>query len=97
MRQKAREFDVNDIILRNGYNDKFDIDEHLPSIKVPSLILHVETDLWLRVGLARESAKKIPGARFASFKDPMAHYAVFRAPHALKEEVLSFFKKIGLK
>ncbi|MGO9118712.1 MAG: hypothetical protein ACLQPD_14035 [Desulfomonilaceae bacterium] len=97
LRQKALEYDVNDFILRNGYNGKFDINEHLPSIKVPSLILHVQNDLWLRVGLAEESAKRIPGARFASFSDPMAHYAVFRAPHALKEEVLSFFKEIGLK
>jgi homoserine O-acetyltransferase/O-succinyltransferase len=97
LRQKALEYDVNDFILRNGYNGKFYIDEHLPSIKIPSLILHVQNDLWLRVGLAQESAKRIPGARFASFSDPMAHYAVFRAPHALKEEVLSFFKEIGLK
>jgi len=97
LRPQAREYDANDLILRNGYNEKFDIDEHLPNIRVPSLILHVENDLWLRVGQAEESAKKIPGARFACFSDPMAHYAVFKAPHALKEEVLTFFKEIGLK
>lgn len=97
LREKARNYDVNDLILRNGSQDRFDLDDHLPSIKAKTLVLHVKNDLWLRVSLAQQAAQKIPGARFASFDSPLAHYGVFRAPHVLKNEVLSFLREIDLK
>lgn len=96
LREKARNYDVNDLILRNGSQDRFDLDDHLPDIRAKALVLHVKNDLWLRVGLAEQSARKIPGARFASFESPMAHYGVFRAPHVLRDEVFSFLQEIGV-
>jgi homoserine acetyltransferase len=97
LREKARNYDVNDLLVRNNAQGRFDIDEHLPSLSAPALILHVKNDLWLRARLAEQSSERIPGARFASFESPLAHYGVFRAPHALEDEVLGFFGEIGLK
>ncbi len=94
LREKARNYDCNDLILRNGSQNRFDLDEHLPEIKAKTLVLHVKTDLWLRETLAERSASKIPDARFASFESPLAHYGVFRAPHVLRDEVLPFLEKI---
>lgn len=96
LREKAGNYDVNDLLIRNNANDTFDIDDHLPDIRCPTLVLHVENDLWLRAKPAEEATKRIPGARFASFASPMAHYAVFAAPNALRGEVEAFFRKIGL-
>ena len=97
LREKARNYDVNDLLLRNGSQDRFHLDEHLPGIKAKTLVLHVKSDLWLRAGPAENSAKKIPGARYSSFESPLAHYGVFRAPNVLREDVLSFLGEIGLK
>ncbi|HMK34814.1 MAG TPA: hypothetical protein VK463_07090 [Desulfomonilaceae bacterium] len=97
LHEKARDYDVNDLIMRNNSLGRFDIDEHLPNISCPALILHVANDLWMREKLARRSADRVPGARFASFESPFAHYGVFRAPNVLKNEVVRFFEKIGLK
>ncbi len=96
LRDKAREYDVNDLLVRNDMQSALDLDEHLDKITARTLVLHVENDLWLRVGMARQSAARIPGARFASFPSPLAHYAVFRAPNVLKDEVRSFFREAGL-
>lgn len=97
LRDKARDYDVNDLLMRNGSQDLFDLDDHLPDVKAKTLVLHVKNDLWLRVALAEQAAGKIPGARFASFETPLAHYGVFRAPHVLSDVVISFLKEIGLK
>ena len=37
------------------------------------------------------------GAKLASFESPFAHYAVFRAPNVVKEDVMAFFKEIGMQ
>ncbi len=95
--EKAHNYDANDLIVRNSAQEDFDLNPYLPQLKPKTLILHVKNDLWLRVKLAEESAKRIPGAEFASFESPFAHYAVFQAPHVLKDEVTSFFAEIGLK
>lgn len=96
LKENAKILDVNDLLMRNQYQADFDIDEYLPLIKCPALVLHVKNDLWLRVQLAEESTKRIPGARFASFESPYAHYGVFRAPNVLADEVRRFFHEIGL-
>ncbi len=96
LKESAKILDVNDLLVRNQSQADFDIDRYLPFITCPTLILHVKNDLWLRVQLAEESAKRIPGARFASFESPYAHYGVFRAPNALAEDVRNFFDEIGL-
>lgn len=96
LREKGRDYDVNDLIARNSAQDAFHLNDHLPRIRARTLILHVKNDLWLRERLAIAAAEKIPGAKFASFESPLAHYAVFRAPNVLKEKVLEFFTSIGL-
>lgn len=96
LREKGRDYDVNDLIIRNGAQEAFHLDDRLAGIKAKALVLHVKNDLWLREKLAREAAGKIPGAEFASFESPLAHYGVFRAPNVLKEKVLEFFRRIGL-
>jgi homoserine acetyltransferase len=95
--QKAKDFDVNDLIFRNRALDGYNIDEYLPKIKAKTLILHVKNDQWLRYARAKEAAEKIPGAKIAAFESPLAHYAIFRAPNKLKDELTAFFKEIGLK
>jgi homoserine acetyltransferase len=97
LRQMARDYDVNDLIIRNSSQDKFDIDQCLAGIQCPALVLHVANDLWLRSKLAERSANRMPKAEFASFESPLAHYAVFRAPNVLRAKVEEFFKTIGLK
>lgn len=97
LQQKADDYDVNDLLIRNGSQDRFDIDDRLPGIALPALVLHVENDLWLRVSLAKRSAEAMPNARFAAFQTPMAHYGLFSAPNALKSEVQAFFRDIGMK
>jgi homoserine acetyltransferase len=94
---KARDYDVNDLLYRNISGATFDIDDQLNRIKAKTLILHVKNDQWLRLVLAEEAAKKITGAKLVTFENPLAHYAVFQAPNILKAEVLSFFKEIGMK
>jgi homoserine acetyltransferase len=96
LKESAKILDVNDLLVRNQSQADFDIDEYLPLIKCPALVLHVKDDLWLRMQLAEESTKRIPGARFAAFESPYAHYGVFRAPNALGDEVRRFFDEIGL-
>ncbi len=96
LREKGRDYDVNDLIKRNGAQDAFHLDDHLAGIRAKALILHVKNDLWLREKLALEAAGKIPGAEFASFESPLAHFGVFRAPNVLREKVPAFFRRIGL-
>lgn len=95
--QKAKDFDVNDLLFRNHSLDTYNINEYLPRIKAKTLILHVKNDQWLRYAKAKETSEKIPGAKLAAFESPLAHYAIFRAPNKLKDEVTAFFKEIGLK
>ncbi|MEW6113299.1 MAG: hypothetical protein AB1664_14305 [Thermodesulfobacteriota bacterium] len=93
---KAKDFDVNDLLYRNAAGDTFDISDQLGKIKAKTLILHVKNDQWLRYITAEETAKKINGAKLVGFESPLAHYAVFRAPNALKDDVAAFFKEIGM-
>ncbi|HTY23641.1 MAG TPA: hypothetical protein VMC85_10955, partial [Desulfomonilaceae bacterium] len=94
---KAKEFDVNDLLFRNMSGGQYNINDRLPKIKAKTLIVHVKNDQWLRYILAEEAAKQIPGAKLASFESPLAHYAVFRAPNVVKEDVMAFFKEIGMQ
>jgi homoserine O-acetyltransferase/O-succinyltransferase len=93
---RARDYDVNDLLYRNQALVGFDIREQLPKVKAKTLILHVENDQWLRLVTAQEAAKKIPGAKLRAFDSPLAHYAVFQAPNVLRDDVLTFFKEIGM-
>ncbi len=97
LKKKAEDYDVNDLLFRNRALDGYDINRYLPSIKARTLILHVKNDQWLPYAKAKKAAEKIPGAKIAAFESPLAHYAIFRAPNKLKEDVTAFFKEIGMK
>ena len=94
---RARDYDVNDLLYRNEVLVEFDINEQLPTIKAKTLVIHVENDQWLRFVTAQEAAKRIPGAQLKGFESPLAHYAVFQAPNILKDDVVTFFKEIGME
>jgi len=96
LKERARNYDVNDLLARNKAQEAFDIDEYLPAIRSCTLILHVKNDLWIRSEPARAASLRIPGARYAEFESPLAHFAVFRAPNVLREEVSEFFREAGL-
>jgi homoserine acetyltransferase len=93
---KGRDYDVNDLLFRNRAGDNFNINDQLHRIKAKTLILHVKNDQWLRYVLAEETAKKIQGAKIASFEHPLAHYAAFQATNTLKPQVDAFLKEIGM-
>ncbi len=94
---KAKDYDVNDLLFRNTAGEHYNINDRLSKIKAKTLIIHVKDDQWLRYILAEEAAKQVPGAKLASFESPLAHYAVFRAPNVVKEDVTAFFKEIGMQ
>jgi len=94
---KARDYDVNDLLYRNMAGDVYNINNQLKRIKARTLILHVKNDQWLRYVTAVGAASKIEGAKLAAFESPLAHYAVFRAPNMLKDDVMAFFKEIGMQ
>jgi homoserine acetyltransferase len=94
LRQKARDYDCNDLIMRNSSQDRFDLDDHLSRVTCPALVIHCANDLWLRVKLAQKSAERMPAARFVSYEHPLAHYSLFRAPHIVKDEVQAFLRQI---
>ncbi len=87
---KAADFDAIDLIYRNNGAFPVNMTANLGRIKARTLVLHVENDQWLVVSKARATASKIQGAGFASFTDPTAHYAVFKALNVLKDTVTPF-------
>ncbi|MFH0823044.1 MAG: hypothetical protein V2B18_09870 [Pseudomonadota bacterium] len=96
LREKARDYDVNDLIMRNRAQESYDVHDYLPGLSLPTLVIHVANDLWLRPSLAEEAAGRIPGARYLTFDSELAHFAVFRAPNVLKTEVAAFLRDIGM-
>ena len=92
----AENYDANDLLLRNQIGDGYDLTDHLHRLRARTLILHVANDQWLRLSTAEKARDRIKGARLCSFEHEFAHYAVFRAPNALSNEVLAFFRDIGL-
>ena len=88
---------MNDLLFRNTAGEHYNISDRLSKIKAKTLIIHVKNDQWLRFILAEEAAKQVPGAKPASFESPLAHYAVFRAPNVVKEDVMAFFKEIVMQ
>jgi len=94
---KARDFDVDDLLGRNQCLEDYNVKDQLGRIKAKTLILHVKNDQWLRYVLAEEAASRIKGAKLVGYDSPLAHYAVFRGPNVCKEDVLPFFKEIGVK
>ncbi len=88
--------DPNDFWYRNAAGWDYNINEYLPSITARTLVIHIENDNWLMVANARAAAEAVPGAGFLSFPDPTAHYAVFKAPNVLHDQVKSFVDDTAL-
>lgn len=92
--EKARDYDVNDLLVRKRSQGSFDVDKYLAGIRCPTLVIHCKNDLWLRVKLAEQAARRIPSARFVSYENQWGHYSVFRAPNLLKSEVSEFIRDL---
>jgi pimeloyl-ACP methyl ester carboxylesterase/DNA-binding CsgD family transcriptional regulator len=56
------------------------VDELLPAVRVPTLVLHARDDAWTPFALGREVAARIPGAKFVPFESssgsPLGHAEV---------------------
>ncbi|MBI4870741.1 MAG: alpha/beta fold hydrolase [Candidatus Riflebacteria bacterium] len=72
--------DSNDLIYRNRAQAVHDVEGELGRIRARTLIVHVETDQWLRPHIARRAHERIPGSRLITFPHDLGHYAVFAAP-----------------
>jgi homoserine acetyltransferase len=86
----ARVQDANDFLYRNLAGDEYNINKELGRIKARTLVIHVENDQWLMASKARGAAAQVKGAGFLSFRDNVAHYAVFKAPDLLKDKIAPF-------
>lgn len=82
--------DPNDFWYRNNAGWTYNINDQLDRITARTLVIHIENDNWLMVDNARAAAAKVKGAGFLTFADPTAHYAVFKAPNVLGEQVKAF-------
>ena len=87
---RVKNEDPVDFWYRNDSGFNYNINKDLKRIKARTLVVHVDTDKWLIVDNARKAAQAVDGAVFASFSDPTAHYAVFKAPNVLKDTIKSF-------
>lgn len=82
--------DPNDYWYRNAGGWSYNIQDRLDTITARTLVIHIENDRWLMIENARANAEAVEGAGFLSFADPTAHYAVFKAPNVLSDQVKSF-------
>lgn len=97
LQTKADEYDVNDILARNlASGPLYDMDEKLHLIKAKTLALHVTTDQWLIYSRAQKTVDKIEHAELVGYPSPLAHYAIFRGPNTVRDEVERFFRLAGL-
>lgn len=87
---RVKNEDAVDYWYRNNGGFSYNVNDELKRIKARTLVVHVETDQWLMVANARKAAAAVPGAAIATFSDPTAHYAVFKAPNVLKDTIGAF-------
>lgn len=90
LKKKAADFDANDLIYRNEAGNTYNINSELNRIKARTLVIHIQTDLWLNYHLAEAAVAKIDGARLLGTPSPIAHYAVFQAPNIFHDEINAF-------
>ena len=87
---RTKNEDPVDYWYRNDSGFSYNINKELKRIKARTLVVHVDTDMWLMVDNARKAAQAVPGAYFASFPDATAHYGVFKAPNILRDTIKAF-------
>jgi len=94
----ATQFDAVDLWYRDTVGELHNVDKLLPGMKARALVVHVDNDMWLMGSDARKAAEQIPGGMYVGFKDPTAHYAVFKAPNELKgnQTFDSFLRTAGV-
>jgi pimeloyl-ACP methyl ester carboxylesterase len=73
-------------------NAEMDVRHVLPTIRVPTLVLHVEGDKWFPVGGARYIAQKVPGAELVIL--PGEDHAWFASPEPAAREIERFLTDI---
>lgn len=86
LKRMASQFDAVDLWYRDTVGELHNVDKLLPGMKTRTLVAHVDNDLWLMGSDARKASETIPGGLYAGFSDPIAHYAVFKAPNVLKSD-----------
>lgn len=98
LKRFAEQFDAVDLWYRDAVGETHNLNKLLPSMKPRALVVHVENDQWLLSGQAHEAAQSIPGGLYAGFSSPISHYAVFKAPNELKDDITynSFMRSAGI-
>lgn len=98
LRRMANDFDAIDLWYRDTVGEKHNLNALLPQMKPRTLIMHIENDQWLISDRAREASVATPGGLYSEFSDPIAHYAVFKAPNELDGEQVfdSFLRATGI-
>jgi pimeloyl-ACP methyl ester carboxylesterase len=89
---RTKNEDPVDYWYRNNAGFSYNINKELKRIKARTLVVHVDTDMWLMVENAQKAAGQVPGAFFAHFPDPGAHYGVFKAPNILRPTIQAFIE-----
>ena len=84
--------DSNDLIYRNRAQALLDVEGQLGRITARTLIVHVETDQWLQIHIARRAHERIRGSRLITFPHKLGHYAVFAAPQRYRDEMQAFLE-----
>lgn len=92
LQARAADYDANDLLFRNRALFDFDASMHLGRIQAKTLIIHVANDQWIHLQNARRAAAQIPGAQLYSFDDPLAHYAIFKAPNHFAPQIRAFLQ-----
>ena len=82
--------DSNDLIYRNIAQSRHDVEPELHRVTAKTLIIHVETDQWLPLHIAKRAQERIKGAKLLTFPHDMGHYAVFSAPGRYAKEIGEF-------
>ena len=84
--------DSNDLIYRNRAQVMFNVEPELHRIKAQTLIIHISTDQWLPLHLAKKAHSKIKNSKLITFPHNKGHYAVFIAPSHFNTEIRNFMK-----
>ena len=98
LKRMASQFDAVDLWYRDTVGELHNVNKLLPGMKARTLVAHVDNDLWLMGSDARKASETIPGGLYAGFSDPIAHYAVFKAPNVLKnnQTFSAFMRSTGI-
>ena len=89
---RVKNEDPVDYWYRNNAGFSYNINKELKRIKARTLVVHVDTDMWLMVENARKASEQVPGAVFAHFPDAGAHYGVFKAPNIIRPTIQGFIE-----